>query len=167
MTQPKALQKQDLLRYSKRIFQCDPSEEAQKLFHAFPTKRGFGLSPAEGKVLARFEAATVVAIAEAHANPLAKVLYFVPKPLQEWAVENIRVVAKTMFGQITKAKHDPNVPTIKTSEDIRRVKDLYKRIFGQIGIDIYPTSIPPTYWVGYGFMSQDPRLPDWLRDGLL
>ena len=136
-----------------------PTDDALLLYRRFPAQRGYAIDGESDPV--KFEAAAVLALAHAFEDKTVRVVFFVSKPLELWAIGQFKAIAKGMFGklQVTKATMPPGA--------LQTVKDLYQRIFGQVMIGSEPTREAPKHWVAYGFMEHDPRLPPWLREGLM
>lgn len=109
----------------------------------------------------RFEAVVVLALTQALGDPSVRVVFFVPRILELGAIASLKDIAQGMFGRL-KARRGT-----LSKESLQAAVDLYKRIFSQVMIGSEPTREAPKHWVGYGFLEQDPRLPLWLREGLL
>lgn len=136
-----------------------PEETAFLLYRQYPGQHGYCLNGLSDR--SRFEATVVLALAQAFEDPAVRVVFFVPRTLELGAIATFKDTARGMFGRL-KARRD-TMP----KEALQAAVDLYKRVFSQVMIGSEPTREAPKHWVGYGFLEQDPRIPLWLREGLL
>jgi hypothetical protein len=137
----------------------EPSETALLLYPRFPGQHGFGID--EEPCIPKFEATVVLALAQAFEDKNVRVVFFVPKNCELWAIDQFKAIAKGMFGRL-KAQRN----TI-SKEALESASNLFKRVYAQVMIGSEPTKDAPPYWVAYGFMEFDPQVPYWLREGLL
>lgn len=137
----------------------EPDELALGLYKRFPAQRGYGDTGV--KDTPQFEASAVIALAHAFEDKDVRVLFFVPRSCEHWAIERFKDIAKGMFARLKVRKAG------MSAEALANVVALYKRVFSQVMIGSEPTQAEPKHWVVYGFLEHDPRLPTWLREGLV
>ncbi len=138
------------------VFQQAPNEESLRLYRCFPMQRGYSLGSIEEKDEIKFDASVVLAIAQAWEDKDAKVLFFIPPPLHQWALERLKTDARGMFNSLS-----------GPVEKIEGAKKLFIRFFNQMIVHPDPPMHAPPCWVAYGFKDFDPIVPLWLREGLL
>ena len=141
------------------VFGRAPTEVADALYRRFPAQRGYAIE--EERSVERFEATVVMALTQAFENSAIRVVFFVPRPLELWAIEQFKLIAKSMFGKL-KERRDQ-----MSKEALQALIDLFKRVYTQVMIGSEPTREAPLHWCAYGYMEHDPRCPLWIRDGLM
>lgn len=151
----------EILRSRHRSFlQREPEEDVLRLYRSFPSRRGFAGETWEEKNEAKFEAGIVLALVQAFENKQVRVPFFVPRPLEKWAYDQTLNAVKQVFN-FTKNAAIPKEKILKSVE-------VFKYCFGQIALDISPAPPEaPLHWVAYGYPEYDPRIPLWLREGIL
>lgn len=135
----------------------DPTPNQTLIYEAFPKTRGVSCSTLDVEF---FEATTILALVQSFTMKQVpdphRVHFFVKPAHKKWAVEQLKVIAGTIFGRLRPRK------------DAKQLAPTVGKLFHAvlIGCRVLQVEVPPDRWVSFGYSVSDP-IPDWMCQALL